>query len=521
MTSPIRSVALACAFVMGAQVAHAQTLPVDDPVLRAIWSQGMDSSQTYNIAQTLMDSIGPRLTASPAHHGANEWAMARLRGWGVDARNEQFGTWRSWRRGVTHLDMIAPRVRTLEGTMLAWSPGTRGKLEGRVAIIPDAADSIALGLWAAQNKDAFVLMSYAQPTCRPDSSYRQFARPETWDRMTAQRTTERDAWAARLTKMGGALVVQRVLDRAGVKGILTNNWSQGWGVDKIFSTLSATTPVLDVSCEDYGLLSRLALHNQGPRVRLEADAEALGEQPVFNTIGVIRGEQKPDEVVLLSAHFDSWDGGSGATDNGTGSTVMLEAMRILRAVYPHPRRTIMIGLWGSEEMGLIGSRSFAADHPEIVTGLQAQFNQDNGTGRIENISASGLIGSERNWASWIAHLPAELTRDFKITFPGQPAGGGSDNASFACYGAPGFGVGSLNWEYGIYTWHTNRDTFDKIVFDEIKNNATLVASLAYLASEDTLRTARVQRVMPPGRDGQAQVWPACVTPARTSVGSTR
>jgi Iap family predicted aminopeptidase len=321
--------------------------------------------------------------------------------------------------------------------------------------------------------------------------------------------------------MGGALVVQRVLDRAGVKGILTNNWSQGWGVDKIFSTLSAKTPVLDVSCEDYGLLSRLALHNQGPRVRLEADAEALGEQPVFNTIGVIRGEQKPDEVVLLSAHFDSWDGGSGATDNGTGSTVMLEAMRILRAVYPHPRRTIMIGLWGSEEMGLIGSRSFAADHPEIVNGLQAQFNQDNGTGRIENISASGLIGSERNWASWIAHLPAELTRDFKITFPGQPAGGGSDNASFACYGAPGFGVGSLNWEYGIYTWHTNRDTFDKIVFDEIKNNATLVASLAYLASEDTLRTARVQRVMPPGRDGQAQVWPACVTPARTSVGSTR
>ncbi|HWA40740.1 MAG TPA: M20/M25/M40 family metallo-hydrolase, partial [Gemmatimonadales bacterium] len=419
MSRPFRSAALAVALFAGARAAQAQTLPVDDPVLRAIWAQGMDSSRATDLAQALMDSIGPRLNASPAHLAANNWAVARLRSWGIDARNEQYGTWRSWRRGITHLDLLTPRVRTLEATMLAWSPGTRGKVQGKVVILPDAADSVALARWAATNKDAFVLTSFPQPTCRPDSSFREFARPATWDRMVAERTAGRDAWTARLNRMGGTAVVQRELDRAGVKGILTNNWSQGWGVDKVFSAGTfksplEKTPVLDVSCEDYGLLFRLAQRDQGPTVRLEAEAEDLGEQPVYNTIGMIRGSTLPDEYVVLSAHYDSWDAGSGATDNGTGSTVMLEAMRILRAAYPHPKRTIMIGLWGGEEQGLNGSRAYAADHPEVVNGLQALFNQDNGTGRIENISASGLVGPESAWGNWLARLPAELTRDLKI-----------------------------------------------------------------------------------------------------------
>jgi carboxypeptidase Q len=526
MTRSLRSAAIVLALALGARAAAAQTLPVDDPILRAIWAQGMDSSQAYTIAQTLMDSIGPRLNGSPSHKSANEWAAARLRGWGIESRNEQYGTWRSWRRGITHLDLVRPRVRSLEATMLAWSPGVRGKVEAKVVILPEVADSAALLAWGQQNKDNFVLISYPQPTCRPDSSFREFARPATWDSMTAQRTRARDAWNARVTKAGGAQAVQRVLDRAGVKGILTNNWSQGWGVDKIFQAGTfkyplEKVPTLDVSCEDYGLLYRLAERNQGPVVRLEAEAEFLGELPVFNTIGTIRGSSKPDEYIVLSAHYDSWDAGSGATDNGTGSTVMLEAMRILRAVYPAPKRTIMIGLWGGEEQGLNGSRAFAADHPEIVSGLQALFNQDNGTGRIENIGMSGLIGPETAWAYWIARLPQELSRDFKYQIPGGPAGGGSDHAAFACYSAPSFGLGSLNWEYFTYTWHTNRDTFDKIVFDEIRSNAVLVASLAYLASEYPEKLGRTQRVMPNGRDGRPTTWPTCTTPARASAQSAR
>src|SRR5216117_3598812 len=108
---------------------------------------------------------------------------------------------------------------------------------------------------------------------------------------------------------------------------------------------------------------------------------------------------------MLSAHFDSWDGGSGATDNGTGTITMLEAMRILKTVYPNPKRTIIAGHWSGEEEGLVGSRSFAADHPEIVKGLQAAFNQDNGTGRISTISMQGLVGAGEHFAGWLSRVP--------------------------------------------------------------------------------------------------------------------
>ena len=169
-----------------------------------------------------------------------------------------------------------------------------------------------------------------------------------------------------------------------------------------------------------------------------------------------------------------------------------------------------------------GSRAFAADHPEIVKGLQAQFNQDNGTGRIVFMSTSGLVGASANFAGWLSKLPTELTRNFTtVSFPGSPSSGGSDNASFICYGAPAFNLGSLSFDYGVYTWHTNRDTFDKIVFDDLKSNATLVAMLAYLASEDPMTVPRDRRIMPPTPAGAPGEWPTCQAPPRKSSESTR
>ena len=128
-----------------------------------------------------------------------------------------------------------------------------------------------------------------------------------------------------------------MLEGAGAAGLLSSEWSRGWGVGKVFSAATQAIPQVDVSCEDYGLLWRLAVRGQGPVVRLEAEAEPLGEVPVANTVGVIRGGEFPDEYVLLSAHFDSWDSASGATDNGSGTALMMEAMRILRRVYPRPK----------------------------------------------------------------------------------------------------------------------------------------------------------------------------------------
>jgi Iap family predicted aminopeptidase len=203
-----------------------------------------------------------------------------------------------------------------------------------------------------------------------------------------------------------------------------------------------------------------------------------------NTIATVRGSEKPNEYVMMSAHFDSWDGASGATDNGTGTVTMLEAMRILRQVYPNPKRTIVVGHWTGEENGLVGSKAFREDHPEIATGLHALFNQDNGTGRIVRMDASGLVDGDVHLRSYLAKLPMEFQTQIQYGGPGMPSGGGSDNASFACAGLPGFSLGSLNWNYGAETWHTERDTYDKVVFDDLKANAVLTAMLVYLASED-------------------------------------
>jgi hypothetical protein len=358
-------------------------------------------------------------------------------------------------------------------------------------------------------------------SCRPDSSYRAFALPEAFARLAEERNAERTAWTRRLQATGhNGRDLPGVLERAGAIGVLTSLWSEGWGVTKIFQARTRQAPTLDLSCEDYGLVYRLAEANQGAALRLYAEAEFEGDVPVANTIAELKGSELPNEYVMLSAHFDSWDGASGATDNGTGSVLMLEAMRILRAVYPRPKRTILVGHWSGEEQGLNGSRAFVQDHPEVVEGLQALFNQDNGTGRVVNMSASGLVNASRYLAGWLSRLPNEITRHITFGFPGRPPGGGSDHASFVCSGAPGFGLGSLGWEYGTYTWHTNRDTFDKVVLDELRSNAVLAAMLAYLAAEEPERVPRDRRLMGGSGPGPRS-WPACAPPARSVEESRR
>ncbi len=499
---------------------------VENSVLRRIWAIETDSSALPHLAQVLFDSLGPRLTASPGMTAAQNWLVATYTAWGIPVRKEQYGTWRSWRRAKTHLDLVAPRTRTLEATMLAWSPPTpRARpVRAPVVILPDVADSSAFVAWLPQAKGKFVLISFPQPTCRPDDSWEKWATQTTADSLKARRTVAQQTWQQRVQRTGysgtgvnGAAALSRRLEEAGAAGIIGSFWSQGWGVQKIFAAQTDRAPVIDVACEDYGLLFRLADNKQAPVIELTAESQALGEVPVFNVVAEMKGAQLPNEYVMLSAHFDSWDGGSGATDNGTGTITMLEAMRILKQVYPNPRRTILVGHWSGEEQGLNGSRGFVQDHSEILAGLQALFNQDNGTGRIENMSASGFPDAAANLARYLARVPADITRNIKFGFPGAPSGGGTDHSSFVSCGAPGFNLGSGDWDYGRYTWHTNRDTYDKISFDDVKTNATLAAMLVYLASEDTTHVSRVQRDVFQARpNGQAGAWPDCQQPQRAT-----
>src|SRR5690606_31068559 len=152
--------------------------------------------------------------------------------------------------------------------------------------------------------------------------------------------------------------------------------------------------------------------------------------------------------------------------------------------------------WGSEEQGLNGSRAFVEDHPEIVQNIQAVFNQDNGTGRVVNIAGQGCLNAYDYLGRWLSEVPEDIRQDIETGFTGIPGSGGSDFASFVAVGVPAFSLSSLSWDYGTYTWHTNRDTYDKIVFDEVRNNAMLTAILTYMASEDPEKTSREKRLMP-------------------------
>jgi carboxypeptidase Q len=499
--------------------AEAQTFRSADTVIKKIWQLGMDQSQTERLAQVLMDSIGPRLSGSPGFQSSVEWLEKTYQGFGITARRERYGTWRGWRPGPIQLHMTAPRAQTLEVELLAWSVGTGGRpVDGDVVAIPDLADDAAAEQWLKTIRGKFVLISTPEIMCRAPQELERNARAATVTRLNAKRTEMQQLATRRLRSLAPAATppqqvgatIYRRLDSAGVAGLFSSTWSGGWGVNKIFSAQSERVPSVDVSCEDYGLLHRLASNNQGPRVRLTAESQSMpGEVPMFNVVAEIKGTQLPNEYVLLSAHLDSWAGATGATDNGTGTIMMLEAMRILKTAYPSPKRTILVGHWGGEEQGTIGSLAFGEDHPEVINGLQAAFNQDNGTWRAEMLEAQGFLKAGGSLARWVAQLPNEIGDSLRVAAPGNQANQGSDHTSFVCRPAPAFRLQSSYPEYRQYTWHTNRDTYDKIVFDDLKQNATLAAMMVYLASEDPERTSREQSVLPPLANGQPRAWPRC------------
>ena len=550
-----------------------------DQTLQRIWRLGMDSSHVQRLSQTFLDSIGPRLTGSPGMRSASDWVIGQYKSWGIEAKREPYGTWRGWRRGVSHIDLVAPRVRSLEGTMLAWSPGTNGKpVRAEAIVLPKFTDSTEFVKWLPNARGKIVLLSPAWPTCRPSEDWVRWSTPESKARMDTLIALTQKEWSVMTDAAGkpdsaklyrgtgyalalGTGTLGMRLEKAGVAGMISSRnklsgfvnpfvtaggaggqfggggrggpaaggasargggpaasilaerasaaqpqGAGGWGVIEIFETHNKVAPAVTLTCEDYSLVYRLAENRQKPIVALDLDATLLGEQPAFNTIGMIKGTEKPDEYVMLSAHFDSWDGSSGATDNGTGTMMAMEAMRILKVAYPRPRRTILVGHWSSEEQGLNGSTAFTEDHPEVMKGLQALFNQDNGTGRVQSLSSSGLTNIGGHLASWYSKLPSFYTDSSSAnvvswSFNDVPTGspGGTDGAVFACFGTPSFGMGAVGWNYGTYTWHTNRDTYDKIVFDDLKHNATLAAMLAYLASEDP---EFIKRERSPG------TWPA-------------
>ncbi|WP_333663429.1 M20/M25/M40 family metallo-hydrolase [Chishuiella changwenlii] len=488
-----------------------------NPTVQNFVNEIETNSQLEKMSVELLDGIGPRLVGTPQMDQAGDWAIKTLKSWGIDARKEEYGTWKAWERGLTHVDMTYPRLKSIEATQLAWSPATKKAFTADVVAMPLFKTKAEFDAWLPKVKGKIVLITQNQRYGRSDYQYKEFGREELYKKVTETRKAEAEAWANSIKLTGYTNnTLPEVLEQNGAAAVAISNWTGIMGANRIFGAKTKKIPMLDISNEDYGLLYRLAESGTTPKLTVNAESKHNGTAKTFNIVGEIKGKEKPNEYIILSAHFDSWDGAQGATDNGTGTITMLETIRTIKKLYPNNKRTILICLWGSEEQGLNGSRAFVEDHPEIIKNTQAVFNQDNGTGRVVNINGSGFEKSYEYMTHWLAATPNSVRSEIKTDFPGMPSGGGSDHASFIAAGVPAFGLSSLHWGYFNYTWHTNKDTYDKIVFEEIQNNAILTATLTMMADQEKELVNREKRALPTDKEGKTVEWPEVKSPQRNS-----
>lgn len=470
------------------------------------------NSQLEQLATELLDEIGPRLVGSPEMKKAHDWVKETYAKWNIEAENIAYGEWKSWQRGTTEITMTYPRLKSLEGTQLAWNASANKTTESEVVIMPVFKNTGEFERWIPTVKGKIILISQYQDSGRPESQWKEQATEEDFTVYKDSKEQSLNDWNNSIKATGKTIrELVSYLESKGAIGFIQCYNTGIMGSNRVFYSFAKKVPMVDVSLEDYGLLYRLAKNGKTPKVRINAQSKDLGTSKTFNTIATIPGKSKPNEYVMLSAHLDSWDGAQGATDNGTGTILMMEVARLIKKYSPNNDRTIVIGHWGSEEQGLNGSRAYVMDHPSEVQKIKVLFNQDSGTGRINYIGGQGFTESYNYLGNWLQHVPEPIRKHIKTDFPGMPQGGGTDNASFIAAGIPAFNLSTQNWDYGSYTWHTNRDTYDKIVFPELEKNVVTTAILTLEAANDPNNISSEKRTLPTNTE-----WPTVKEPKRNS-----
>jgi hypothetical protein len=477
----------------------------------------------------LTDVYGPRLTGSPNHKAAAEWVMKQTTTWGFE--NAHLEPWDfghpGWLNERFSGFIVAPVKDSLVGEVLAWTPGTNGVVRARAVRIdpphcstpvPAAAarpgapagapapqvcptlEELNAGLAAVQAKvkGAIVLVgapikvpvTLNPPATRADDEEmrRRFdldnPAPSPFGNAAPTPTPD----PGRLTANQIAEIVDQFLVTNGAL-VRLNDAGREHGQIRAFNNrtfdLAKAVPTVVLRNEDYGRISRLLDDDRAVELEFNIVNQSYPEgKTSYNVVAEIPGTDKKAEVVMLGGHLDSWHSATGATDNAIGSTVMLEAARIIKAAGLKPRRTIRVALWGGEEQGLLGSKAYVKEHfgtaenpkPEFAT-FDGYFNVDSGTGRIRGASVFG----PKEAGAILRDLLAPF-EDFGLvgaSVTNSRRSGGTDSTSFNEAGLPGIGLGQDPIQYNSHTWHTNLDTYERIIEEDAIRSATAIAGAVY------------------------------------------
>jgi carboxypeptidase Q len=484
---------IACAFVlmltMG--VLHAPANPASDtndyaPADAQILKEIHEHSEAMENLEHLSDAIGARLTGSSQLKQANEWTAEMFRKYGLtNVHLEPWTIAHSWTRGTAHARIVTPAEHPLTVAAAGWSPGTGGTLHAPVVYF-DAKKKEEFEKFRGKLKGAVVI--YQEPISlsppKPEDSRSEFVRPmqappplQGEPPAPSPYAVLQEAAKARTAffKQEGVAAVLRDSNKPHALLNMTGIGGEKFEIGAI--------PTAFVTGEGYRMLFRMLKH--GPvEVELEL-TNSFSEKPVevYNTVAEIRGSEKPDEVVMLGAHLDSWDLGTGSTDNGTGSMAVLEAARALVKLQLKPKRTIRFALFTGEEEGLVGSVKYVETHKTDLDKISGILVHDTGTGRVLTLGLHDNYQDREIVDQEIAPL-----RELKLLEPSMQRSFGTDHASFDDVGVPGFWAIQDSAEYSK-THHSQSDTFDKVWKDDLNQGAQVLAAWAY-------NTAQLPEMLP-------------------------
>lgn len=487
--SSFLSLFLAAAFALGVPASRLPVradAPTDAETASKIVGAEKTSSDMMTNLEYLSDVIGPRLTGSARLKRANDWTAAKMREYGLDnVHLESYTIPQGWERGgpveATTLNNGLP----LECAQLAWSPGTRGKVEGRVVVF-NPTDETQMAAYKGKLKNAIVLRSdRARPVSLPDAPTIIPIPALPLD--VAPADAPPTPGGPRLGLTPAARDFRRTLSKfmqdEGVAVILQDSGKPHELLNMTGSWSAQTaTPTLFVSHEGVAMLLRLLKRPEPVRMAVKMSGRFVkGPVTVYNTVGEIRGTEKPDEVVVLGAHLDSWDLGTGSTDNGTGSMAVLEAARLLKTAASAPKRTVRFILFSGEEEGLNGSKAYVDAHKAEMGKLSVVFIHDTGTGRVKGLWLQNRAEARPLLQTQFDALKAMgLLTDAPNLLPGRM--NGTDHASFDDAGVPAFAFNQDSAEYSL-THHSQSDTFDKVREGDLKQGACVLAILAHQAAD--------------------------------------